>query len=118
MSEPIDHAKRLRSLVPNGDGYYSEWAEILSEAADYIERTSPMRDPYPVPPKPVIPLFENYRRLEQAARDLLAVVEATEDHTEWFQALARLKAALEDQPEQSAFPDDWYRQHYEDQPDE
>lgn len=32
-----DHADKLRELIPNGDGHYSEYAGILADAADHIE---------------------------------------------------------------------------------
>jgi hypothetical protein len=34
----MDNKTKLRDLIPNGDGYNSEYANTLAEAAEYIER--------------------------------------------------------------------------------
>ena len=34
----MDHKTKLLALIPNGDGYNSEYAATLAEAAEYIEQ--------------------------------------------------------------------------------
>ena len=33
----IDHIEKLRELVPNGDGYNTEYAHTLIDAIEYLE---------------------------------------------------------------------------------
>lgn len=50
-----DHADKLRRLIPDGDGHYSEYAGVLADAADCIDRLLAERD-----------------ALREIARDLIA----------------------------------------------